>query len=134
MEGETNLTKLIRSLQPKLQEGEYIFSTVENANSIARSDILCEFKEKEGVTIVMERQKADDYKLSYTYIANWITLKVHSSLDAVGMTAIFSSELAKHNISCNVIAGFYHDHIFVHKKDGNKAVKILKQLSENYKD
>ncbi len=133
MTGETNLDTLIRSMSPELQIGDYIFSTVKNPNTIPRSDILCEFKEKEGTTIVIERQKADKLNLHYEYVASWITLKVHSSLDAVGLTAVFSSELAKHNISSNVIAGYYHDHIFVHKKDGQKAVEILKSLSKHYK-
>ena len=88
------------------------------------------FKEKEGITLVLEQKYADLYKLSYDHVASWIVLNVHSSLEAVGLTALFSSELAKHRISCNVISAFYHDHIFVNKKDGKKALQILKQLSQ----
>ena len=133
MSGETNLTTLIRNMSPVLQTGEFVFSTVKNTDHIPREDSIGEFKEPEGVTIIIDRKKAEHLNLSYEYIASWITLKIHSSLDAVGLTAIFSTELAKHKISCNVIAGYYHDHIFVDKKDENKAITVLKKLSENYK-
>ncbi|MBG6131934.1 hypothetical protein IWQ47_003324 [Aquimarina sp. EL_43] len=133
MSGETNLTTLIRNMSPVLQAGEFVFSTVKNTDHIPREDSIGEFKEPEGVTIIIDRKKAEHLNLSYEYIASWITLEIHSSLDAVGLTAIFSTELAKHKISCNVIAGYYHDHIFVDKKDEHKAINVLKKLSKNYK-
>ena len=131
MGGEKDIKKLLKGMTPILNEGVYVFSTVKDISQIDRELPICEFKEKESTTIVIEKLEADKLGLSYEYIASWITLTIHSSLDAVGLTAIFSTALAESQISCNVIAGFYHDHIFVDTKDAEKAMDVLMALSKN---
>jgi hypothetical protein len=131
--GETNLAQLIKGMSPKLNAGEYVFVTVNDLHNIDRNDTICEFREKEGITIVISKKRADELKLPYEHIASWIRLMIHSSLDAVGLTALFSTELAKYIISCTVIAAYYHDLIFVDKIDAVQAVEVLTRLSENYK-
>jgi len=133
MSGEKNLTTLIQEMKPHLNNGEYIFTTVNQIQNVNIEDLIGHFKEKEGITLILERKKADQLNLKYDFIASWITLEIHSALDAVGLTAVFSTELAKHNISCNVVAGFYHDHIFIDKNDEDKAITVLINASNNYK-
>lgn len=133
MAGEKEINKLIRGMTPRLNDGEYVFVSVQELNEIDRNDTICEFKEEEGITIVIDKNKADELNYTYDYVASWITLMIHSSLEAVGLTAIFSKELANNDISCNIIAGYYHDHIFVDKKDSDKAIRVLKKLAESYK-
>ncbi|MGD8778170.1 MAG: ACT domain-containing protein [Ignavibacteria bacterium] len=132
MNGETNLERLIKGMTPVLNEGEYVFVTVKSVEKISKQEIVCEFKEKEGISVILKKETADKLNLSYSFVSAWITLEIPSSLSAVGLTAAFSTELAKHDISCNVIAGYYHDHIFVDVKGKNKAVRVLKELSESY--
>ena len=82
------------------------------------------------MTIIVKKETADALNLGYSFIASWITLTVYSSLEAVGLTAAFSRALSEGGISCNVVAAFYHDHIFVDRKDAKKAMEILNRFSE----
>ena len=131
MAGKRDLSLLQKELTPILNPGDFVFVTTKDSSIVNNGEAIGQFKEKEGFTLIIERRKARELGLSYDYIASWITLSVHSSLEAVGLTALFSTELAKHEISCNVIAGYYHDHIFVTKKDADRAMTVLSNLAEN---
>lgn len=91
-------------------------------------DMVMLFREEEAYTVILEKEQADRLGLAYSYTAAWITLTIHSALDAVGLTAAFSNALAEQGISCNVVAAFHHDHIFVDSKDADRAMSILKSL------
>ena len=130
MPGEINLQKLLKTLKPKHNSGEYVFCVVDKIENLNLEDIVLMFKEKEGITVIIKKQLANKLKLKYSFVASWITLTVHSSLEAVGLTATFSQALAEKGVSCNVVAAFHHDNIFVAKKDTKKAMAILNKFSK----
>jgi len=134
MTGETDLLKLIKDMQPELNQGEYVYCLVSSKEQAAELDPLCYFLEKEGVTVILTKEKADAINIPYSTICVWITLTVHSALEAVGLTAAVSKALTEANISCNVVAAFYHDHIFVPVKDSARAMDALQNLIEANQD
>ncbi len=128
--GETDIGILLRSMNPVLHEGEYVFCPLGGNVNVDIRHVLGSFKEEEGITIVVEKRLANEMNLSYSFVSSWITLQVHSSLEAVGLTAAFSTALSDAGISCNVIAAFYHDHIFVPVNDKLRAMETLIRLSQ----
>jgi hypothetical protein len=127
--GESELEKLLAMMNPVLNMGSYVFCAVDELIPEYVDDALFLFKEEEGITLVVKKEDADRLGLEYTFTAAWITLTVHSSLNAVGFTAAFSAALAHEGISCNVMAAYYHDHVFVDQKDAERAMEILNKLS-----
>jgi uncharacterized protein len=127
--GEQDLDTLLKTMKPQLNEGGFVFCTVNEITHLNPADIILSFKEQEGITIIISKVLADKLQLGYSFVTAWITLTVHSSLEAVGLTAAFSKALADNGISCNVVAAYYHDHIFVDKKDAEKAMDILNWFS-----
>ncbi|SDZ21043.1 ACT domain-containing protein [Pseudomonas sp. NFIX28] len=129
MAGETSLDTLLRSMSPQLNHGDYVFCSIADQARLEGAEVLGSFREQEGLTVILERQQAERLGLDFDYVAAWITLNVHSALEAVGLTAAFASALGKAGISCNVIAGYYHDHLFVGKADAERAMHVLRQLA-----
>ena len=131
MAGEKQLSRLLRDLSPILLEGEFVFCSFAGAvyGDYAELDPVAAVREAEGLTLVIPKSAADSRGLDYDGVFRAITLGVHSSLDAVGLTAAFAGMLTDHGISANVIAGYYHDHIFVPAADADRAVAALAQPS-----
>jgi hypothetical protein len=67
--------------------------------------------------------------LAGSFRCAWITLGVTSALEAVGLTAAVATALTQDNISCNVIAGFHHDHLFVPIGNAQAAMTALAALA-----
>lgn len=129
MPGETHLPTLLRDMRPILNPGEYVFCNIADKNIIQDVIFIGLFKEQEGWTAILAREVADELGIKYSFIAAWITLSVHSALEAVGLTAAFAKALAEVNISCNIVAGFYHDHLFVPKSKAQAAIAALNKLA-----
>ncbi|WDY60458.1 ACT domain-containing protein [Pseudomonas sp. PSKL.D1] len=131
MAGETSIEVLLRNMRPTLNEGEFVFCTVPDISVLQGTEVIGTFREQEGLTVIIERAHADALGLEYSFVSAWITLTVHSALDAVGLTAAFATALGNAGISCNVVAGYYHDHIFVGLEYAAKAMQVLQALSRS---
>jgi hypothetical protein len=137
--GEVDLCKMLSSLEATKHDGSYAFCTVKKSSDsvklvaeLLKNDHLeMFFKEREGYTLILSPEIAQKYEIKFEYVASWIELKIHSSLEAVGLTAAFSRALTNANVSANVVAGYYHDHIFVAEKDADLALDALNKLSQD---
>lgn len=117
---------MLAALDVERREGTYTFVTGDwpelAGAAAARVD------EAEGPTYVVTVEQARSAGAPVGFVAVWLTLTVHSSLEAVGLTAAFSAALAARGIPCNVIAGHHHDHLLVPADRVDEAVDALRGL------
>jgi hypothetical protein len=132
MTGEFDLETLLRHMEPKHVQGEYVFCSIDEGDFDLVGTPLLIFREAEGVTVVLLREIAELNRLKFEKIWGLITLQVHSDLSAVGFLAEITHHLAKADVSVNVVSAYYHDHLFVPVSKVDKAMEILKSLSEMY--
>ncbi len=128
MSGVSDLDELIRSMKPVARDGEFVVVSVDPLRLVGMPAEAI-IREDEGPTVVMKRSDADAEGIPYDFVAAWITLTVHSDLAAVGLTAAFSTALAEAGISCNVLAGFHHDHLLVPLDRREDALAALQRLA-----
>ncbi len=115
---------MIAGMAPVLDDQSYSFAVLgegEEPPEVAFALV----REAEGMTVVLPTGEAET---SSSFAR--ITLQVHSDLEGVGLTAAVSTALAEQGIACNVIAGFYHDHLFVPWDRREQAMQVLHKLSE----
>jgi uncharacterized protein len=122
-----DLRELIKNINPEVIEGNYVFCVVNETVDMKIVPKMI-FKEKEGTTLILTREQAEEYGLKYEGMWAMITLNVNSDLEAVGFLAKITEVLAKANISVNTVSAYYHDHLFVPKERVEDALEILNKL------
>ncbi|MGV8852360.1 MAG: ACT domain-containing protein, partial [Rhodoglobus sp.] len=109
----SDLDSLLATMEPELNPGVFVFATVAALSEVDLDSVIALMVEVEGISVVMRESDALRQAIAYDFRSAWITLTVNSALEAVGLTATFAQALGDVQISCNVIAGRNHDHIFV---------------------
>ncbi|WP_263772298.1 ACT domain-containing protein [Propionivibrio soli] len=124
----SDLNELLRSMEPLLHEGVYVYCVVADDVILGQLSPVATVRESEGTTLILAADEAQRAGLTAVFRARWITLQVHSDLQAVGLTAAFAGALGAAGISCNVVAGAHHDHLFVPETQAERAIDVLREL------
>ena len=128
MSGIKKLDLLMHSMQPKQIKGKFVFCAVPSRQfKKLKIEPILVFREKEGITLILEKKTADQKLLAYQNTWAMITLTVHSDLSAVGFLAAVTKKLAENQISVNAVSAYYHDHLFVPYGKAKKAMNVLKK-------
>jgi len=127
MEGETDLSQLLATLRVTRRADPYVIVSVHKPPSLD-DGIAAVITEEEGVTVVATEKAARANGWSSDQHWSWLSLDVHSSLHAVGLTAAMAKALTEASIPCNVIAGYYHDHLLVPCGKADAAIACLELL------
>lgn len=127
MAGETDLSHILATLHVSQQADPYVIVTVELPPSL-NEGIAAIIAEAEGVTVVATEKVARANGWPTDQLWSWLSLDVHSSLHAVGLTAAIAKSLTEASIPCNVIAGYYHDHLLVPSGKAEQAIACLELL------
>jgi hypothetical protein len=124
---ERDLGRLLRGMEPVLHPLPYGFAVW--AGGALPFAAFATVAEDEGLTVVAALA---DLRAAGLVSEPWarISLTVHSDLAAVGLTAAFATALAAEAISCNVIAGVHHDHLFVQWDRREDALRVLQALAD----
>ena len=109
MAGEADLAVLLRSMQPELHGAPYGYAVT----AVSVPGAFAQVAEAEGMTVIAPVAALEAAGVRVDAAWARISLTVHSDLAAVGLTAAIARALAAVGISANVVAGFYHDHVFV---------------------
>jgi len=130
MSGITELKQILNQLEPELSDREFVFCTFKDQlyGDLSQLNPVATVQEAEGLSLVIEKDIAQANGIAFESGFRRITLNVYSSLEAVGLTAAVAGLLAAQDISANLIAGYFHDHIFVPASRAEEALALLDKL------
>ncbi len=129
-----DLQTMLATLDVEIREGLWCFVGLEpgdDRTGALAAAAAATVDEREGRTYVVPIELATSLGLPVDFAARWLSLTVHSALDAVGLTAAFSRALADRGVPCNVLAGFHHDHLLIPSDRVDDAVSALRALRES---
>jgi len=125
-----DLSSLLKGMKPVLTPEVYVFATVspDVADALPAKPIM-RFEEGEGTTLLLLESDAESAGIEHEFACQKITLHVHSALEAVGFMAAISNKLKEVGVPANVVAGYYHDHLFIPLDKVETALAALKELA-----
>lgn len=126
MTAERDLDRLLATLDVERRDGVFTFVSGDGPRVAAAA--AATVHEAEGPTYVVTVEVARQLGIAVGFAAAWLTLTVHSALDAVGLTAAVSGALAERGIACNVLAGYHHDHVLVPVDRADEAIAAIRAL------
>lgn len=127
-----DLAILLASLEAQLQPGVWVFTSVPHGSPLPAAPIIASIREPEGLSLIMAEADAHDATLPILARCAWMTLTVVSDLHAIGLTAAVANALAAVGLSCNIVAGAYHDHLFVPVEAASQALDALAALQAQH--
>jgi len=116
---------MLSTLAVERRPGRFTYVAVEDPAPEVVALAHAVVTEGDSTTLVLAVESAERAGLPVTIEMAWLTLQVHSSLEAVGLTAAVSARLAARGIACNVIAGYHHDHLLVPIARADDAIAAL---------
>jgi hypothetical protein len=120
-----DLERMLAEMRVSIRDDVYCMVSLASPDERLLASAAATVIEDEAVTLVITTEQAEGRGLPYDFAAAWLTLDVHSSLHAVGLTAAVARMLSDQGIPCNVLAGFYHDHLLVPAAEGLRVKAIL---------
>ncbi len=126
-QGERDLARLLRGMQPVLHAEAWGFALVDEGAALDAGDFAL-IREAAGLTLIAPIDRLAALGRAAVPMAR-ISLAIHSALEAVGLTAAIASALAERGISANVVAGYHHDHIFLPWDRRDEALAVLLALA-----
>jgi hypothetical protein len=123
--GETDLGKMLETLSVVRRPGVFTYVSVEELTTGLLDVAHATIQEDRSTTVILPVEAAERSGHRIPVRLAWLTLTVESSLEAVGLTAEVSRMLTEERISCNVIAGYHHDHVLVPVGRADDAIDAL---------
>ena len=131
MPGLTDLQTVLDSIVVECDEVTYGFATQPVLPDAPLVKFEAQIREKEGTTIIAATEHLESAGIKYEGPFAKLTVNVHTSLDLIGLTAVLATKLAENDISANVVAGFFHDHIYVQFDKRQEAIDSIAGLKES---